>query len=331
MRNLYITIALLCAVLAGCSGTGKTATAASTGNDTTSTAAIDAASLGISGDSALAYVQAQCDFGARVPGTAAHRQCGDWLKGKLQSCCPQVSEQNAEVTAFDGTRLRLRNLIAEYNPEAERRILLMAHWDCRPWADSDPDEANRTKPVMGANDGASGCAVILEIARALHRQAPSVGVDILLTDAEDWGDDSDGGGEDTWALGTQYWCRHMHRTGYHPLFGILLDMVGHPQATFRQEYYSLQYAPGAVRQVWQTAAALGHGDLFSNEQGGAITDDHVFVCRAGVPCIDIIDNRPDSPTGFCPQWHTADDTPRHISAATLQATAETVLAVIRGY
>ena len=154
-------------------------------------------------DSAYARVVEQCAFGPRVPGSEAHRRCGDYLAGRLRSYGAAVTEQRMTLTTFDGTEINCRNIIGEYNPDASKRLLLLAHWDCRPWADNDPDPARRREPVPGANDGASGVAVLLEVARQLSVNAPKIGVDILLTDAEDWGD-SGAGNEDTWALGTQY-------------------------------------------------------------------------------------------------------------------------------
>jgi hypothetical protein len=223
----------------------------------------------------------------------------------------------------------MRNIIAEINPQAEQRILLLAHWDCRPWADSDPNTENHNKAVMGANDGASGVGVLMEIARALQINKPKIGVDILLVDDEDWGDHN--GDENTWALGTQYWAKNMHRNGYRPMYGILLDMVGDSNASFYHEYYSTTYAKGIVQEVWKVAQKLGYGDYFISQQGGAITDDHLFVNKAGIPCINIIDMRHDSPNGFFPHWHTVNDTLENINPATLKAVGQTVLTLIYNY
>lgn len=281
-------------------------------------------------DSAYAYVQAQCAFGPRVPGSEAHRLCGDYLSQKLREHGAAVIEQRMQLVAFDGTRLDCRNIVGEYNPDAQRRILLLAHWDCRPWADNDPDPARRSQPVMGANDGASGVAVLLEVSRQLASRLPSIGVDILFVDAEDWGD-SGGGNDDTWALGTQYWVANPHRPGYRPMYGILLDMVGASGATFAREYFSMYYAQGIVDEVWRVAAEAGYDDYFIDGGGGAVTDDHVFVNRAGIPCIDIIDQKSDNGTGFFEQWHTTADTPDMIDTATLKAVGQTVLNVIYNF
>ena len=178
---------------------------------------------------------------------------------------------------------------------------------------------------MGANDGASGVGVLLEMARLLKNNEPAVGIDILLVDAEDWGDDN-GDNPDSWALGAQHWVRTPHREGYtRPEYAILLDMVGDANATFLREYFSQQYAPDVVNRVWAAANRLGYGNFFVNANGGGITDDHLAINNAGIPCIDIIDQRLDSPTGFCPQWHTTDDTMTHIDRRPLKAVGQTLV------
>lgn len=279
-------------------------------------------------DSAYSFVARQCSFGERVPNTKSHSDCGDYLAAELRRHGAEVTEQYASLKAFDGTVLAARNIIGEFYPEKEKRVLLLAHWDCRPWADNDPDPANRRKPVMGANDGASGTGVLLEIARLLKTHEPEVGVDILLLDAEDWGE-QDGSDESSWALGAQHWAKNVHREGYRkPSYGILLDMVGDENAAFRKEYFSMQFAPGIVENIWKTAARLGYGNRFLNEPGGAITDDHLFINAAGIPCVDIIDQRTDTQTGFFPQWHTDDDRMDHISRSTLEAVGHTVVSLL---
>ncbi len=281
-------------------------------------------------DSAYKYVAAQCAFGERVPNTEAHRRCGDYLVAELKRHGAVVTEQMAKMVAYDGTVLNVRNIVGEFYPDKPRRILLLAHWDCRPWADNDPDPKNRLMPVMGANDGASGVGVLLEIARILSKAEPQAGVDILFTDAEDWGE-ANGDNEDSWALGTQYWVKNPHRDGYqYPAFGILLDMVGDKDARFLKEYFSMQSAGAVVDKLWSTAASLGYGDRFVDAQGGAMTDDHVFLIKAGIPCVDIIDQRTNSSTGFCRQWHTADDTMSHIDRQTLEAVGQTVVSMLLG-
>lgn len=280
------------------------------------------------GNNAYQLVKAQCDFGPRVPGTAAHSKCGEWLEQQLHEYCDSVVVQEAQVTTFDNTNLNIKNLIGIVNPDNESRILLLAHWDCRPWADNDSDPAMHKEPVMGANDAASGVAVLLELARIMKEKRPAAGVDIVLVDAEDWGTNDV---EESWALGTRYWANHPHAESYSPQFGILLDMVGAKGAKFTKEAFSMQYAPSVVNEVWDMAARCGYGSYFDNNMGGAITDDHIEVNKAGIKCIDIIDMRPDSGTGFFEWWHTTGDTLDKIDANVLKVVGQTVTNVIFSY
>ena len=326
MKSVYLLF-LFVGVLVGCSSSGnkQSSSEAAIVNAVDSISAVAA----FNADSAYAFITAQCDFGPRVPGAEAHRLAGDYLAGKLRGYGAVVTEQRMELTTFDGTGIDARNIIGEFNPSASRRILLLAHWDCRPWADNDPKVENRKRPVPGANDGASGVGVLLEVARQMSLKQPSVGIDILFVDAEDWGDS--GGGEETWALGTQYWTKNPHKLGYRPMFGILLDMVGAEDARFAREYFSMQYARGIVDEVWKIAQESGYGNYFSNEYGGTVTDDHVFVNRAGIPCIDIIDQNNSTGTGFFEEWHTISDTPAVISKESLDAVGQTLLNLIYSY
>lgn len=287
-----------------------------------------------SGDSAYAFVEKQLSYGPRVPNTPAHRACGDWLAEKLSAYGAKVTSQRAQLKAFDGTILNARNIFAQFNPEAGERLLLVAHWDCRPWADADPDETRHKEPVAGANDGASGVAVLLEIARQMSLQGANIGVDkgekaqergvdILLVDAEDWGSHDD---EESWAMGAKYFAEHLPVKGYSPRGAVVLDMVGGEGAKFYREYYSEQAAPELNAKVWGIAARQGRGDVFVNRMGGAITDDHQPLIAAGIPAIDIIEYNPGS--GFNPRWHTSGDTLEGISAETLGAVGSVVLELI---
>lgn len=283
-------------------------------------------------DSAYAYVARQCEFGPRVPGTEAQRLCAEWLESELRRHGAEVSVQRGEVVAYDGRTLPAVNLVGSYNPGAQMRVLLLSHWDSRPVADHDPDPSRHKEPVMGANDGASGVGVLLELARLAGEQLPQVGIDLLLTDVEDYGAPEDLPGhhdEKWWALGTQLWCKEMARQGYRAQYGILLDMVGSADATFYREYYSERYAEAFVNQVWQNAAALGYGSLFIDQLGGGVTDDHVFVNRMlNVPCLDIIDYRMGDDGGFCPEWHTTTDTMDKISKTTLEKVGRVLVSVL---
>ncbi len=287
-------------------------------------------------DSAYAFIQQQVDFGPRVPGTPAHVACGDWLVAKLQGYGAEVIEQHATVTAYAGQRLPMRNIIASWRPEAKDRILLFAHWDTRPFADR--DDERKHEPIDGANDGGSGVGVLLEIARHLSFQSDTamsqLGIDILFTDVEDYGEPSgsmtlDASSIDTWALGSQYFAKNPHVPGYSARFGILLDMVGAEDAKFYQEALSMQFAPNIVRKVWRTAEQLGYGDRFVQETKYFVgVDDHVPINKQlRIPSIDIIQYDP-STNAFGPFWHTHDDNMDVISTETLKAVGQTVMEVV---
>ena len=300
-----------------------------------------------SADSAFAFCEQQCAFGPRTMNSEAHEQCGEWIAAKFREYGMQVSQQRATLKGYDSTPLKSTNIIASYRPEEKERILLCAHWDSRPWADNDPDEANWRKPVMAANDGASGVAVMLEVARLLNmshefldepsgeaeRGGLNLGIDFICFDAEDWGVpqwSDDGGDSDSWALGAQYWAEHPHQQGYTARYGILLDMVGGMGARFYQEGYSRHYARGTVSRVWQAASVAGYASYFPPQRGGTVTDDHVPVNEvAGIPCIDIIPYYPDcEQSSFGPTWHTVDDDMQHIDKNTLKAVGQTLVQVI---
>ncbi len=306
----FSTVIAIMALLLSC-GAGKT-TAAVEENE--SSLPEKETSLSFSADSAYSYVARQVEFGPRVPGSQAHRLCGDWLVSKLKSFGADVTEQKATLTTFDGTNIPMRNVFARINPEAEKRILFLAHWDSRPWADNDPDPSKHSTPVDGANDGASGTGVLLELARILPKDRNALGVDILLCDAEDWGEESN---DDSWAMGARYFANNLPVKGYMPSSAILLDMVGAPDATFMREYFSQLSNPALADQIWSIAKKLGHEKMFVNRMGSAINDDHVELIKAGIPTIDIIDYREGS--GFFSGWHTASDNMDCISKETLDA------------
>ena len=284
-------------------------------------------------DSAFAYCYQQCAFGPRVMNSSAHDECGKWIAGKFEALGCDVELQEASLQGYDGTMLKSTNIIAHYQPDKPRHILLCAHWDSRPWADNDPDSANWYKPVMAANDGASGVAVMLEVARLLQQtDSLDLGVDFVCFDAEDWGvpqwdQRTD---ENSWALGSQYWASHRQATPYNTLFGILLDMVGGQGAQFYQEGMSLRYAPQVVKYVWSAAHAAGYSSYFPMSKGNFITDDHISVNeKAGIPTIDIIPCYPDcDASSFGPTWHTVNDDMNHIDKNTLKAVGQTVIQVL---
>ena len=285
-----------------------------------------------SADSAYLFCQQQCDFGPRTMNSEAHERCGEWIAEKFRQYGLNVTMQKADLRGYDGTMLRSTNIIASYKPEESNRVLICAHWDSRPWADNDPDEANHHNPVLAANDGASGVAVMLELARQID--SLQIGVDFICFDAEDWGipqwaEDAESDG-DTWALGAQYWSENQHCQGYTARYGILLDMVGGQGAKFYQEQVSLYYASDVVKRVWTAAEVAGYSSYFPKKEGGAITDDHVPVNqKAKIPCIDIIPYYPDcEASSFGPTWHTINDDMRHIDKNTLQAVGQTLIQVL---
>jgi len=285
-------------------------------------------------DSAYLYCQQQCDFGPRTMNSKAHDDCEQWIIRKFTEFGMKVTPQKATLKGYDGTPLQSTNIIASYKPHLTDRILLCAHWDSRPWADNDPDEAHHKTPVMAANDGASGVAVMLEVARLIQQNdSLQKGVDFICFDAEDYGFPQWETGDDpgnTFALGAQYWAEHLHQQGYTARFGILLDMVGGQGARFYQEQMSMHYARSIVDKVWKAAAVVGFSSFFPTEMGAGITDDHLPVnTTAKIPCIDIIPYYPDcEASSFGPTWHTVSDDMAHIDKATLQAVGQTVIQVL---
>lgn len=275
-------------------------------------------------DSAYAWVEAQLAFGPRAPGTPAHAACASYLLQELGRFSDTVQLQTAPITAHDGKKFQLKNIIASFQPDLQKRVLLAAHWDTRPRAEQDSERTDEA--IAGANDGASGVAVLLEIARLLQQQQPAIGVDIVLFDLEDYGISEVA---DSYCLGSQYWAANPHRADYMPQYGILLDMVGAPGARFFMEGFSMYYAPHVVRKVWNAAHALGYSPFFSFQQSGPITDDHYYVNKiANIPMIDIIQHDPGTSTGFGQYWHTHADDIEQIDRATLQAVGQTVLWVL---
>jgi len=281
-------------------------------------------------DSAFYFVKVQTDFGPRVPNTEAHKKCAHFLQNKLEQYCDKVIVQPFTANTYDGVKIHGKNIIGSLFPEKQRRVLLAAHWDSRPFADNDPDPANRNKPIDGANDGASGVGVLLEIARQLKEKKPEIGVDIIFFDAEDWGTpNSRNETGDWWCLGSQYWAKKPHIANYKADYGILLDMVGAPNAKFLQEGFSMQYAAQIVAKIWAKAYQLGYKAYFLNIAGNPITDDHYYVNRfAKIPMTNIIHQEHTTGTGFVSTWHTLQDNISNVDKHTLYVVGTTVLAVI---
>ena len=290
-------------------------------------------------DSAYLFCQQQCDFGPRTMNSEAHERCAQWIEGKFKQYGYQVTLQKADLKGYDGTVLKSTNIIAtapvaDDSAAVAGRLLICAHWDSRPWADNDPDSANWHKPVMAANDGASGVAVMLELARLLQQHdSLNVALDFVCFDAEDWGVPqwSNQSDADSWALGAQYWAAHCPQSvAKNYQYAILLDMVGGQGARFYHEGFSLEHARPVVDKIWKAASAAGYGSFFPSQLGGYVTDDHVPVNEtARIPCVDIINHYPECPQStFGPTWHTVNDDMQHIDRNTLKAVGQTLVQLI---
>ena len=325
-RIIYVLLAV--SMLVACGTTKKSQTTQS------------AVALTFNADSAYEFCAVQCAFGPRTMNSEAHEQCAQWIQQKFEQYGYQVTLQKADLKGYDGTVLKSTNIIATApvrsvatQSQPAPRIFICAHWDSRPWADNDPDEANWRKPVMAANDGASGVAVMLELARMLQQNdSVRLAVDFICFDAEDWGvpqweEDIN---SDSWALGAQYWAASDEAKSKTYQYAILLDMVGGQGARFYREYYSMRYARNIVERVWQAANTAGYGSIFPYKDGGGVTDDHVPVNeKAGIPCIDIINHYPDcEQSSFGPTWHTVSDDMQHIDRNTLQAVGQALVQFI---
>lgn len=286
-------------------------------------------------DSAYRFIAEQVAFGPRVPGTPAHEACARYLRERLKTYGAEVTIQQGQKTNYLGEQQQIYNIIGSYNPEAKRRVLLCAHWDCRPWCDQEENYDDRMQPVLGANDGASGVGVLLEVARQLSIVQSSIGIDLVFFDAEDMGAPSFYTGKevaDDWCLGSQLWAERALREGTAATYdyGILLDMVGSPDAVFPKEYYSLHFASAYVEKVWNLARQLGYGRFFRDLRSYPLTDDHYYINTiAGIPCIDIIHYDAQGGTGFADYWHTTRDDMQNISPTTLDAVGRTVMTLIR--
>ncbi len=276
-------------------------------------------------DSAYAFLAKQLEPGPRVPGSEAHEKTRKWMVQKFKDYGFEVIEQKFPQKTFDGKTFEGVNIIARYAPAESRRIMMASHWDSRPFADS-PLSKNPEQAVPGADDGASGVAVLLEIARRISENPfDGLGVDLVLFDLEDYGES--GGSETSWGLGAQYYARNLPPIA--PQYGILLDMVGAPNPRFTKEQVSMTYAPQIMNKVWRLARSMGHKQMFVNVPTGPLVDDHYFVNTiAGIPMIDIINRPVGTSTGFVAHWHTPHDDLSAIDKNTLGAVGQVLLAVI---
>ena len=270
------------------------------------------------GHTAFTYIEQQMAFGPRIPNTPGHVKTGDWLLSTLRARADTVVVQEFRQVTSKGANLRLRNFFARFRSQATERILFLAHWDTRPFADKSQNLAQQRMPVPGANDGASGVAVLLGVADALKATPPTVGVDLLFVDGEDYGNFSD---STETLLGARYFATHLP-PGYTTLFAVLFDMVGDKDLQFYQEGYSLAVAPEVVQRVWQTADRLGYSRVFIPRAGQTLIDDHVPLQHAGIHAIDVID------FDF-PSHHTSEDTIDKVSAESLQIVGDVAMALVR--
>ena len=266
------------------------------------------------GEEAYALLIRQCEFGPRPPGSAAHEEMLKWLIEYLKSHSDQVSVQRFSVVS-ESELVEMANVIAAFNPNARERVLLGAHWDTRPVAERDPDEASRSLPITGANDGASGVAVLLELASVMSEHSPPVGVDLVFFDGEDGGD---GGGYDGFCLGSTYFAKSVGF--YSPSFAVVVDMVGDSDLSIPMEPNSLAACPEVVERVWDAARATG-APSFTNEQGSSMFDDHIPLIQVGIPSALIIDFQ-------YPYWHTLADTPDKCSPESLREVGEVLIELI---
>src|SRR3954469_5914231 len=307
-----LVILFLC-LLGGCKGDAREGSAAQK-SDTPR-----APATGFSGQAAYNYAKAQVDFGPRVPGSPAARKAGDWIINQMRARADTVIVQSFTYTTASGRKLPLRNILARFRPELPDRVLYLTHWDSRPVSESATTEAERKLPVPGANDGASGVGMFVALGDLLKKSKPPVGVDLLFVDGEDYG--QFGPPEIDVLIGSKHFATHLPSPGYKPLFGVLWDMIGDKDLRIPYEMFSFEQAPEVVSRVWQTAADLGHGNVFVQESGGQVTDDHVPLLNAGLHVIDVID------LDYGPH-HTPQDTMDKISAQSLGIVGDVAAALI---
>jgi hypothetical protein len=274
------------------------------------------------GETALTYVKTQLDFGPRIPGTPEAKQAGDWIVEQMRQRADTVVVQEWTHVTQQGDTLPLRNILARYRPEATERVLYVTHWDTRPVSDNPSvPAAQRNVPVPGANDGASGVALFLALGDVLRQTPPSVGVDLLFVDGEDYGA-FDAASRDV-LLGSKYFAAHFPSPDYHPLYGVLWDMIGDRNLDIYQEPNSVNRAPEVVSLVWDKANELGYSRYFIPQLGAqGIIDDHIPLLDAGLHVIDVIDFN-------YPYHHTPQDTLDKVSAESLQIVGDVAVALVR--
>ena len=326
MKQLIKIALIVCSAIIATSCGGKTPVQAT--STQLSVEAQKGLSIEVNADSVFAFVEAQTSMGPRVPGKVGHDRCMAFIKERLASCGAVVSVQDT-VFAPVGTELlpqRVRNITGRFNVGAPRHVLLLAHYDTRPWADEESDPKHHDTPIDGANDGASGVAVLLEIARLMKQLPDNVEVEMLFVDAEDAGNHTE---DLSWCIGSQAWASAFDPLSRRiPEYAILLDMVGGKNAKFHREYFSEQYASKINNKVWNTAKQLGYGERFPNEMGGALNDDHIHILSVGIPAIDIVESSHPSTQSFNPTWHTLEDNINNIDRSTLKMVGDVVINTI---
>jgi len=279
-------------------------------------------------DSAYAKLKAQVEIGPRNPGSEGHKKARTYLTNQLEKYAGQrfVFTQEFTHRGYEGDTLQMANIIAAFNPQSNDRIMLCAHWDTRPRAEK--DQSNPEAPILGADDGASGVAVLLELARLFSKNAPPIGVDIVLFDGEDYGKEGDFG---QYFLGSRFWSNYPPVKNYNPRFGILLDMVGGRNAQFLKEGNSQDFAPALVNEVWAIAEQKGFNSIFIDEPGAKVSDDHLVINRIrNIPTINIIRHSvgPEGEAVFAPYWHTQNDNLDVIDKTTMKAVGEVLAELV---
>lgn len=310
--------------MASCQGGGRNSEATNQATDYTQvqTPQFDA-------DSAYSYVEAQLGYGYRTPGSKGQELCAQYLASTMGRWCDEVMVQEFTTKLWDDKSVKGMNIIASLDPDNQHRILLAAHWDSRLWADHDADEANHKKPIPGANDGASGVAALMEMARVMSQMRPSVGVDFIFFDVEDQGapEWADCAKDDTWCKGSQYWALNPHKPYYKALYGVLFDMVGSQNPRFTKEDVSMYFASNIMNKYWNVAAAMGLGSVFVDTKSPSILDDHLYINQnIRIPTIDIVQNTPDC--SFYPYWHTMGDDLDKIDRNSLKIVADVTMKAI---
>ena len=323
-NSIVITFAACLLLLAGCTHKGPEQPAQPAGIDYSKVEipAFDA-------DSAYQFVSDQLAFGVRYPGSKGHDACADYIVKKMSQWCDTVIVQDFTAKLWNDGKVDGKNIIASLRPELDRRVLLAAHWDSRRWADHDIDPENWHSPLPGANDGASGVAVLMEMARVMSEMPPDMGIDFVFFDVEDQGipEWAERYEENSWCLGSRHWAKNPHRMFYTAQYGILYDMVGCPKPRFTKEEVSMGFAQGVMNKVWNAAAAIGYGNIFVDDLTNAILDDHLYVNQIlRIPTIDIVQNSKEC--SFYPHWHTMKDDLDAIDRNTMKAVATVSMKVI---